>query len=97
MANHRSSGKVFIDSTGSVTDQTILVSSILFTPNAANDELLLRETSAGDDCIYLRSATAKTTMQFDFSLKPIVFQNGLYVQTITSGAKAVLITTSAGK
>lgn len=96
MANTQRGNKIFIDTTGEVTTKKTLVSYILFTPDAANDQLLLKEESGGADVFYIRQSTAKNTEMYDFSLKPLVFENGIYVQTITSGAKAVLITTQAG-
>jgi hypothetical protein len=97
MANSRLGNKIYIEATGSIATVPIKVAYILFTPDAANDQLILRETSNGADCLILRAATVKDTRMFDFSRKPIVFQNGIYVQTLSSGAKAVLITTSAGE
>lgn len=96
MANAQTTGKIYLDSTGLVTDARVKVSAIIFTPSAANDQLILRETETGANCVALQSATAKTTMHFDFSLTPIVFGNGLYVQTLSTGATATLITTSSG-
>lgn len=97
MANTTSSNMIFIDSTGTVADSTTKVAYIIFTPDAANDELLLRMTSSGANCFYARGAVAKNTVVYDFSRKPLVFVNGLHVQTLTSGAKVVVITTKAGE
>lgn len=94
--NARVGNKIFIDSTGEVTTSQVKVAYILFTPNSANDELTLRETASGADCFYLRGAVAKQTTIFRLGEAPAVFVNGLYVQTLTSGAKAVLVTTSTG-
>jgi hypothetical protein len=95
MANSVQGNKIYIDATGTVADSRTKVAYILFTPGAANDQLILRETSGGSDIFYIRSATANETMRFDFALAPLVFNNGIYVQTLTSGAKAVLVTTNA--
>lgn len=97
MANTTSSNMIFIDSTGTVTDSPVKIAYILFTPNTANDELLLRMTSSGSNCFYAREATAKKTITYDFSRKPLVFVNGLHVETLTSGAKVVIVTTKAGE
>ncbi len=99
MANARTGNKIFIDSTGAAiagVNQPVKVAYILFTPAAADDELLVKETSSGENCLYFRSTIAKTTMFFDFSYAPILFNNGIYIETLTSGAKAVFITTQAG-
>ncbi len=88
--------KIYVDSTGSLTEARTIVSCILFTPDTANDQIVLRESASGPDVFMLRGSTGKNTVQFDFSIKPVVFPNGIYVQTLTSGAKAVIITTQAG-
>lgn len=97
MANTRIGNKIYVDATGSLADSKIKVAGILFTPDATNDQLVLGESVSSSPCISLRSATAKTTLYFDFSSVPALFVNGLYVQTITSGATATIITTEAGK
>lgn len=96
MANTRIGNKILIDSTGSITDVPTKVMYILFTPNTANDELTLRETSSGSDCFYIRGSSAKQTDIYRFEMCPLVFANGIFVQTLTSGAKAVLVTTQTG-
>ncbi len=97
MANSRNGNKIFADSTGAaVTGSAVKVAYIVFTPNAANDECLLKETASGSDVFYFRAATAKETKVYDFSRRPVVFQNGLYIQTLTSGAKVIFVTTSTG-
>lgn len=96
MANTTAGNKMYVDSTGLLTDVRTTVTQILFTPDSANDQIVLRESASGPDVFLLRGAVAKNTLQFDFSIKPVVFPNGIYVQTLTSGAKAVIITTTAG-
>lgn len=96
MANAIVGNKIYVDSTGSITTDRIKVAYIIFTPSNANDSLTLRETSSGNDIIFLQGATAKTTLQFRFEDVPILFNNGLYVQQISSGAKVTLVTTSTG-
>lgn len=96
MANNRVGNKILIDSTGSVVEGPIKVTYILFTASSANDELLIRESADGPDCLYIRAATAKDTKYFNFSRAPMFFPNGIYIQTITSGAKAVLVTATGG-
>lgn len=96
MANARIANKIFVDSTGSIVTNTVKVTYILFTPGAASDELTLRETADGPDCFHVRGATAHDTLYYRFDVAPLVFSNGIYVQTITSGAKAVIVTSMAG-
>lgn len=94
VANNRSANKILIDATGVAVEGIVKVAYILFTPNSANDEILIRDTASGDDSFYLRAAVAKDTKYFDFSRAPLVFANGIYIQTLTSGAKAVIVTTT---
>lgn len=96
MANVIRANKILIDSTGLVTSARTKVAYILFTPNAANDEIAIRESPSDDNCFYLRGAVAKQTEIYRMSEVPAVFGNGIYIQTLTSGAKAVLITTNTG-
>lgn len=97
MANATTGNKIYVEATGALATTRKKVAYIIFTPDAANDEIIIKETSAGDTCLHLRGATAKQSLLFDFSNKPLVFQNGIYVSTLTSSAKAVLITTESGE
>ncbi len=97
MANTIVGNKIYIDSTGLVADTRQLVVHALFTPAAADDKVILRESSGGSDVLILQAATAKDTKHFSFELVPMLFTNGIYIQTITSGAKLTLITTSKGR
>jgi hypothetical protein len=96
MANARAGNKYFVTTTGALTESRTLVAGILFTPDAANDSMTLKESSDGDEVFFLRGATAKQSQYYSFPL-PIVFGGGIYVSAITSGAKAVFILTEAGK
>jgi hypothetical protein len=96
MANATRSNKIYIDSTGAVATVRKKIAYIIFTPDAANDVLAIRETSSDQDIVYIRAATAKDTQVYDFSYAPLVFQNGVYIQTLTSGAKATLVTVEGG-
>ena len=96
MANARLGNKIYVDATGAVSTQRTKVAYIVFTPDAANDQMILRETASGTDCIKVRSSTAKETHILDFSNAPLVFNNGIYVQTLTAGAVATLVTTESG-
>lgn len=91
MANKKTGNVWHIDSTGALDTKKTLVSSIIFSPAAADDILVLRTSSTGSDVITLQAATAKQSILFTLQLTPIVFPNGVYVQTITTGAKAMLV------
>lgn len=94
--NSRVGNKIFIDSTGAIITGSVKVAYVLFTPDSAEDELVLRETASGADCFYIRGATAKQTALYRMPEVPLTFTNGIYVQTLTAGAKVVLVTTSTG-
>lgn len=94
MANAQNSNSFYIDSTGSLTTKAnTRVSAIIFTPDSANDQLILKDTdNSGSIKISLRGATGKQSFQIDF-FTPIVFPGGMYVSTLTSNATATIITT----
>jgi hypothetical protein len=95
MANSILGNKIFIDTTGEVTDLRTKVAVVLFTTSNAGDELLLRETSGGANTFHVKGGIADQTDAYYFEV-PIVFNNGIYVQTLSAGATAVLITTQGG-
>lgn len=97
MANVRNSNSVYVDTTGSLTTDPTKIAYIIFTPDSANDQLILKSfDNSGEIKISLRSATAKTTMIFDFSQSPVHFPKGIYAGTVTTGATATIVTTSGG-
>jgi len=96
VANTRQGNKIYVDSAGALITTRAKVSYIFFTPDTANDVLILRETATGMDILKIQGSTAKTTLLFDLVHGPLVFQNGIYVQTITSGATATLVLTESG-
>lgn len=96
MANARLGNKIYVDAAGELTTARTLVTGILFTPAAADDSMVLAEVSGGSTALKIQSPTAKLTQPFDFSTKPMVFNNGIYVVSITAGAVATIITSEAG-
>jgi hypothetical protein len=99
MANVRASNTIYVDATGtcSASEKGIKVAYVVFTPDAANDQLILRDKDAtGNKKLNIRGATAKETLFFDFSYAPIHFANGIYIDTLTAGAVATLVTTTSG-
>lgn len=98
MANSYSGGRIVVDTASEqviATDRKIKVSYILFTPDAADDQIVIRESSSGAIVFKLSSSTAKENMLLDFSREPVVM-NGVYVDSVSSNAVAVLYTTSRG-
>lgn len=96
MANARRGNKIYIDTTGAITADRTIVCHILFTTSLAEDQIVIRETSSDVDILVIKGATAKKTEQYSFEITPMVFNNGIYIQTLSAGATAVLITTSKG-
>lgn len=100
MANTRNGNSIYVTETGLSTgsnETNVKVVYILFTPDLANDQMILKERDTnGDIKLNLRGATAKTTMFFDFSAAPITFKAGIFISTLTASATATLITSTAG-
>lgn len=96
MANTRVGNVIHIDSTGSVTtEKSLRVSQILFTTSGAGDSIELRESSTGSTKLTLKGATANHTYPIPLYDSPVHFANGIYVQSISSGAKCMLILSAA--
>lgn len=98
MANKAFTGSVYIDSTGALISSKSKVAYIIFTANASSDSLTLHDGSSGSDPIKLtiKGASANQSVQFDFSRKPMLFQNGIYCAAISAGAVATLVLTTSG-
>lgn len=98
MANSYNKGRVYIDT---ATDQAVPTTSrikvayVLFIPNAANDQCVIKESSGGEVVFKLSAATAKQQDLLDFSAKPIVM-DGVYVTSLSASAVVILYTTSGG-
>lgn len=101
MANSYNKGRIYINTaTGDTrqavsTDKRIKIAYITFIPNAGNDQCVIKESSSGEIVFVLSAATAKDTLFLDFSAKPVVM-DGLYVESLSSNAQAILYTTSEG-
>lgn len=98
MANAFQSGSIYIDTTGSLTTKPVKVAYILYTPDTANDTIVFRDGSTGSDPIKLslRHLNAKDTEVFDFSRRPLVFANGVYVTVPTNGTATLILTSEGG-
>lgn len=92
MANTRSGNIISIDTASSqvTSDLNLKIASILFTSSAAGDTLELRESSSGATKVFVKNGTANDTAQFIFDT-PIVFSQGIYVQTLSTSARAILV------
>jgi len=92
MANTRTGNMWYIDTASQqLTSRRIKITHIIFTPDATDDTLVLRDSSSGSNMVKIQGATAKQTQSIPFYDNPLVFENGVYVQTLTSGATATLI------
>jgi hypothetical protein len=90
MANARTGNVWHVDSAGALeTSKRILVSDILLTTNAAGDTVVIGSTSSSAVVLTLKNAVDESTEHYQF-MTPLVFPNGLYIQSITSGAKVML-------
>lgn len=77
------------------TDRRIKISYILFVPDANGDQIVIRESSSGDIVFKLSSGTGKQEEFLDFTADPIVM-DGVYVDTVSANAVAILYTTTKG-
>ena len=96
MANTFNGGTIYIDATGASGAEKVKVTYVVFTPDAANDELKITDGNGGAVKFRCRAGTAKNSIMFDFSRRPIVFNSSVYVATLTSSATAMVYTTTAG-
>lgn len=82
----------YIDGTDTLSDNgNIRVSEILLTPTAANAVLLLADNnSAPSTKIDLRAAVSGETRQFSFSERPLIFQKGVKVVTLTNAVATII-------
>jgi hypothetical protein len=92
MANARLGNVIHIDSTGVVsTDRNTRVIGILFTTATAGDAVVLRESASGGDKLSLKHSIDEDTKYLRMDGNPIIFGSGIYVQSISAGAKLMLI------
>lgn len=98
MANSKTGPNIYVDTASEqVTADRTKVSYVLFTPSAANDMIVLSNSSLGPNILTIQSAVAKETKVVDTSRRPLVFPNGIYVQTLSSGALATIVTTQGNE
>lgn len=96
MANARVGNVIYIDTTGVVTtEKNLRVAQIIFTTNGANDAVEFRESSSGNTKLVIKGATANHTYPIPFDATPIHFANGIYVQSLSSSAKVMLVLSGA--
>lgn len=99
MANTVQSGTVYIDTNSAqVYTKKAKVSYIIYTTSGAGDQIVLRDGDGSSDPLKLslKGAAANSTYTFDFSTTPIIFQDGIYVSTLSASSVATLVLTSGG-
>lgn len=97
MANTRNSNTIYVDTASNqvISDKNVKLAYVAFTSNGAGDSMVLRDgTVSGAIKLNIKNATADDTKLLTFDLRPIVFPNGIYVDTLDTGAVATLVTTS---
>lgn len=98
MANVFQSGSIYVEASGSLTTKAVKVAYILYTPDTANDIIIFHDGDTGADPVKLklRHLSAKDTEIFDFSARPLVFQDGIYVTVPTNGTATLILTSEGG-
>lgn len=98
MANQRSGNILYVDSTGSADiTSTVYVIGIVLTPTAAGGRIVLaNRLSAGQTKIDLRAATSGESKDLDLTTRPMIFEDGINVSTL-SNAVATIFTSTTGK
>lgn len=100
MANVRCGNSSYCDSTGLVTatgDKNIKVSFISFTSDAAADSITFKDSGSGGALkLTIKAALADETVFLDYSLRPLLFPNGVYVSAISANCTATIVFTTGG-
>jgi hypothetical protein len=93
MANVRLANTVYLDTASTLVVDTIntKVAGIIFTSDNVGDVLELAESSTSGLKLTIKAKDADKTDYYDFSDNKLVFSQGIYVTTLTSGAKATLV------
>lgn len=102
MANVIQSGSAYVDSTGLLYSGRIKVSHIVLTTVGTAEVLRLTDsgTVGSPGTLYkikLTGPAATSSYHFDFSGSPILFNSGIYCETITAGLVVTIVATSAGR
>lgn len=90
MANVRVGNSVYVDSTGNLGTDPVKVVRILVTATAASAVVVLADAAASSKKFDLRVATSGETVQFDFTLSPVLFPGGVKVVTLTNAIVTVI-------
>lgn len=94
MANTLNGNTLYLDTTSSngLIRKNVKVSYIIFRAALVSDELILKDgSSSGTVKVPLRADTSNQTLFVDLSNSPIVFPNGVYVDTLSANSVATLV------
>lgn len=99
MANVRCGNSIYVDSTGAITgsEKNVKVSYISFTSDAAADTITFKDSStSGALKLTIKAAVADETVFLDYSFRPLLFPNGIYISAISANCTACIVLTSGG-
>lgn len=97
MANVRNSNSIYVDTASDLvsSDQNVKLTHVVFSSSAAGDTIKLRDGAVdGPVKLVIKNGLANDTKTHRFDIVPIVFPTGIYVDVLSSGAVATLITTA---
>lgn len=98
MAITYQSGSVYADSTGQLVTGRAKVAYIIFCPHNSGDEFVLRDGTGGSDPVKLTIHGAGThqLVFLDFSRRPMLFNDGIYLSTISANCHLTVVLTNEG-
>jgi hypothetical protein len=98
VANTRLGNIIYIDTASEQvsTDRNSRIIGLIYTSSGAGDQVVLRESSTGADKIAIKNGVANDTKHLRMEESPIIFGAGIYVQSISSGSKLMLIVSQSG-
>lgn len=97
MANTRSGNVIHVDTGGeNITSTRINLVGVILTSANAGDILVLRDNAGTADKLTIACGVADDSKHIDLSESPITFNDGIRVESISAGAKAMLIISQAG-
>jgi hypothetical protein len=97
LANKKTTGTWYIDATGALTtEKNQKVSYVIITAGGGVATVELQESDTGSNKYTFKNANSNSTQVLDFSSKPLVFSQGIFVKTLTSGASVMLVMATGG-
>lgn len=84
MANVRAGNTIFIDSTGTAIDKTVKVAYMVVVGHSGAGDFDLLDNTPGQATKMHVEAASGSTVYLDFSKYPILFSEGVVVETATN-------------